>query len=333
MDIEYIHKLFLNSSGVNTDTRNELNDKIFFALKGANFNGNEYAKLALENGAKYAVVDEGEFGSDERYVLVENVLLTLQSLAFYHRSVLDIPVLGITGTNGKTTSKELISAVLGKKYNVYATKGNFNNHIGVPLSLLEINQTHEFAIIEMGANKLGDIKELCEIADPNFGLITNIGLAHLEGFKTKALIKKEKSELFKHIRRRQGYFFVNASEVEVCSICEGYDKNVFIGNYPENEFQFMLEYSIPHIRMNYIEEAIVSPIDSELYGEHNYENIKVAAGIGLYFGVKISQIQQAIKSYHSSNNRSQLVRNDEMMIFMDAYNANPSSMEVSIRSF
>ena len=204
-----LYSLFLKYPAIVTDTRSLLPDSIFFALKGPNFNANSFAEKALEGGCRYAVIDEKEYKKDERFILVEDVLTTLQQLANYHRKQFSIPVFALTGTNGKTTSKELIHAVLSQKFNVLSTKGNLNNHIGVPLTLLNLKKEHEFAIIEMGANKPGDIKELCDIADPDFGLITNVGKAHLEGFGSVETVIKTKTEIYNHIRNKKGKVFLN----------------------------------------------------------------------------------------------------------------------------
>ncbi len=331
MDIEQLHKLFLDSKGVGTDTRKDLKDKLFFALKGDNFNGNQYAQIALDNGAAFAVIDEETQKNDNRQILVQNVLKTLQDLAHFHRKYLGIPILGITGTNGKTTNKELISRVLSKKYKLYATKGNLNNHIGVPLSILEITKDFEFAVIEMGANKIGDIKELCEIADPDYGYITNIGIAHLEGFITPENIKIGKGELFRYIKDKNGVFFVNNSEKAVVDISYGYEQNIVIDDSTGNIFT-PIQY-IPNIVFEFTHGKKYYVADSQLYGHHNYENLKVSVAIGLYFGVECEKIESAIKEYKPDNSRSQVLNRNGLNIFLDAYNANPTSMKASIISF
>jgi UDP-N-acetylmuramoyl-tripeptide--D-alanyl-D-alanine ligase len=332
MSIEELYKRFLNSKGVSTDTRKELNGKIFFALKGDNFNGNKYAQSAVEKGALLAVIDEPQDLSDERFVVVDNVLNTLQHLANFHRKQLSIPILGITGSNGKTTSKELIYSVLKTKYNTYATQGNFNNHVGVPLSLLAINEAHEFAVIEMGANKINDIKELCEICEPNFGLITNIGNAHLEGFGGKQGVVKAKRALFDYVRDNSGTIFVNLSENEVVKIAGSYTNQIIIGEKDQCNYVFKLKQSEPFVKFN-----CVSPNDiefnSELYGLHNYQNLKMAAAIGLYFKVDPKSISFALENYKSENNRSQIIEKEGVTIYLDAYNANPTSMKSALQSF
>ncbi len=324
-----LYEIFKNSSGVSTDTRENLEGKVFFALKGPNFNGNRYAKEALKRGAICAVVDEGSEEQVREFFLVGNVLETLQDLAIHHRKQLDTVVIGITGSNGKTTSKELVHLVLSQRYLTYATKGNLNNHIGVPKSLLEIQSDHEFAIIEMGANKKGDIKELCEIALPDHGFITNIGLAHLEGFGSKEGIANEKGELFKQVMEEEGKIFVNTGEKDLLAMAGDYKNQVRIGEEDGDKYTFKCKSVVPKVTFQFQDFTI----DSNLYGGHNYENLKMAAGIGLEFGVNIDEISKAISSYFPTNNRSQVKVVNGVSFFLDAYNANPSSMKVSISSF
>ncbi|GLR19358.1 UDP-N-acetylmuramoyl-tripeptide--D-alanyl-D-alanine ligase [Portibacter lacus] len=330
MKIEDLYKLFLKSEGVVTDSRKDLSNKIFFALKGENFNGNKYASQAISGGAKFSVIDEEEFREGENYILVSDVLLTLQRLASYHRSKMRCPILGITGSNGKTTNKELLGHALSKKYKCYFTRGNLNNHIGVPLSLLEITNTDEIAIIEMGANRMGDIAELCEIADPDYGYITNIGIAHLEGFKTRENILIEKGRLFEYVKKKRGAFYVNSSEKEIFKLAEKYEHSVLIGERVEDDYQFNLEHSIPNILFS---ERIGEKYESPLYGNHNYENLKMACGISQHLKVSISDIKQALSEYKPKNNRSEFIEKEGVFYFMDAYNANPSSMRSSLLSF
>ena len=325
--IETLYQKFLTYPVICTDTRNIVTDSIFFALKGANFNGNEFAKKALQNGAKFAVIDEEEYAINDQCILVEDVLKTLQKLAKYHRSQLKIPVIGITGSNGKTTTKELIYSVLSRKFNVFATQGNFNNHIGVPLSVLSVNNRHEIAIIEMGANHVGEIAELCEISDPDFGIITNIGKAHLEGFGSYENIKKGKSELYRHIQTKNGKLFVNVDDkllVELSNNIEiiGYGVSTKAGYTGELLSGNPLRLSInkKHISTN-------------LIGDYNFYNALAAACIGNYFGVSQSKIINGLESYQPDNNRSQLIKKGTNAIVMDAYNANPVSMQLALENF
>ena len=333
MKISDLHQLFLKSNGVGTDTRKDLTRMIFFALKGENFNGNRYAAMALKKGALMVVVDEEIESESNQIIQVNDVLQTLQELARYHRDSLDIPVLAITGSNGKTTNKELLSLVLSKKYKVYSTKGNFNNHIGVPLSLLEIDATYNFAVIEMGANKLGDIAELCEIADPDYGFITNIGVAHLEGFKSQNNIKIGKGELFEYVKRKGGKIYINRNEEKVVEIGGKYSNALIISEHDNDHLHFHLLRSTPDIKIEVDRNGESHIIGSHLYGKHNYENIKMVVGIGLDFDIKLSEITEAILAYVPKNNRSQVIIKGHIRLYMDAYNANPSSMMASIKSF
>lgn len=330
MNISELHEIYKSSNGVSTDTRQDIKGKIFFALKGDNFDGNKYATLAIEKGAIYSIVDDPVLQGDQ-YINVENTLDTLQKLASFHRSTLSTKIFGITGSNGKTTNKELLSAVLSKKLVTYATKGNLNNHIGVPLSLLNIKPNVELAIIEMGANQMGDIEELCEIANPDFGYITNIGKAHLEGFGSVDNIKHEKGALFRHVINREGTLFANRSEKEVQEIAGNYKDTIYIGNFDEeSNYRFKFQSVIPKV---VLKEEDGYTYDSNLYGVHNYQNIKMAIGVGLYFGVPRDAIKEAIANYIPDNNRSQVESFGDTHLYLDAYNANPSSMSASIRSF
>lgn len=333
MSIQTIYNLFLLSEGIGTDTRKELGGKLFFALRGENFNGNKYALSALEKGAIYAIIDEVPGQNDDRFILVDDVLQCLQDLANHHRNMLGIPVLGITGSNGKTTSKELIHLVLSKKYKVFSTKGNLNNHIGVPLSLLECSKETEIAVIEMGANKPGDIAELCEIAEPDFGFITNIGSAHLEGLGSIKGVQETKGALFESVKNVGGILFVNGDESLVHDLVKDYEKYILVGEGYASFCGFNLLQAEPHIMMEVSFENQKSQIESALYGLHNYQNIKMAVTIGLYFDIPLDAISDAVQSYIPENNRSQILQLENMTVFLDAYNANPVSMEKSIDSF
>ena len=323
-----LYQLFLNSSGAFTDTRNVLVGGIFFALKGANFNGNEYARYAIEAGAKYAVIDDSNCEIEGKTILVADVLSTMQELALYHRNNLKIPIIAITGSNGKTTTKELIHAVLSQKYKTAYTKGNLNNHIGVPLTLLSIKHDDEIAIIEMGANHQGEIASYCEYTYPDFGLITNVGKAHLEGFGGVEGVIKGKTELYRFLESHHGYLFVNGEDSVLMSKSENTNRIIY-GNHPDsiasgyvNQFS---EYLTVQIQDQF-------EIKSQLTGSYNLSNILCAVAIGRKFNVDDSLIKKGIEGYAPSNSRSQIIREGSNTIILDAYNANPSSMEVAINN-
>lgn len=323
MDLQQLHQLFLKSSGVSTDTRNILKNSIFFALKGDNFDGNKYAKEALQKGASLAIIDNEKYYLNDKYILVEDVLKHLQQLANLHRKKLKCPVLGITGTNGKTTTKELITAVLQKKYNVVSTKGNLNNHIGVPLTLLSAKLNTEFLVVEMGANHLKEIDFLCNLSEIDFGIITNIGKAHLEGFGSKEGVIKAKKELYDYINTKQGLIFINADDELLMSISEGI-------NRVEYQNQNQEKQKSPFATIEFNKEKIYS----KLIGEYNCTNILAACTIGKYFKVPLNNIKDAIENYTPSNNRSQFIQTlNNNSIILDAYNANPSSMKEAIKAF
>lgn len=327
MKIEELYKLFINSSGVSTDTRNIKSDCLFFALKGENFNGNKFAEEAIKQGANYSVIDEEEFHIEGKTILVKNVLSTLQNLANYHRKQFNIPFIGITGSNGKTTSKELINSVLSTKYKTHFTKGNFNNHIGVPLTLLSIKKDCEIAIIEMGANHIGEIKYLCEIAEPNFGIITNIGTAHIEGFGSREGVKIGKGEMYNFISKNNGVVFTNNDDEVLLNMAKPLNKFTYGKSGADCNASLLSDK--PNIKLKWNNYNI----NSTLYGEYNFYNILLAISVGLYFKVPDKNIVFGIESYLSTNNRSQLIETDKYKIYLDAYNANPSSMKVAIDSF
>lgn len=329
MKIEDLYKIYKNHPFVNTDTRSIDNGQLFFALKGANFNGNEYAEQALSKGAAYAIIDEEKYKKNDRYLLVDDVLSTLQQLAHYHRKQLNIPFLAITGSNGKTTTKELINVVLLKKYKTLATKGNLNNHIGVPLTILSIDSSVEFAIIEMGANKPGDIKELCDIADPDYGIITNIGKAHLEGFGGIEGVKKTKGELYDHLEKKEGTIFINnANDVLVDRARKVINQITYLGK--DAYYQASLNQSTGFLSLKTEENTSLT---THLVGDYNFENVVAALCIGKYFGISAFDAQNAIENYTPSNNRSQLMKLGSNTVIMDAYNANPSSMRAALENF
>lgn len=329
--MEKLYELYKRFPIVVTDTRALLPDSIFFALKGPNFNANAFAEKAIDGGCRYAVIDDATYKKDDRYILVEDVLTTLQKLAHHHRKQFSIPILGLTGTNGKTTTKELINAVLSQKMHVLATKGNLNNHIGVPLTLLRLDKIHQIAIIEMGANKPGDIKELCEIADPDFGLITNIGKAHLEGFGNVETVLKTKTELYRHIRNKNGKIFLSNDNSLLKNESAGiqnktygfHSGNVIGRNVKVNPFLSM-EIETPEGNFE---------VKTHLVGSYNAENILAAVCIGNHFGLTNVQIKKGLEEYIPSNNRSQIIKKTNGMVLMDAYNANPSSMKAALENF
>ncbi|SFS71846.1 UDP-N-acetylmuramoyl-tripeptide--D-alanyl-D-alanine ligase [Lutibacter maritimus] len=323
MKIDQLYKLFEESYLIDTDTRKIREGSLFFALKGENFNGNSFAISALENGAKFAIIDELKYHTHPNTILVPNVLETLQSLANFHRKKLNIPIIALTGSNGKTTSKELINAVLSKKYKTTATVGNLNNHIGVPLTLLSITSTTDIGIIEMGANHLKEIETLCKIAEPNFGYITNFGKAHLEGFGSVEGVIKAKSELYDFLRENDGIAFVN------------YDDPIqIIQSEKINSIKFNNEI-IQFIEANPFVKVLFknTEIESNLIGKYNFNNIAAAISIGNYFNVSLNKIKEGIENYTPSNNRSQIIERGTNKIILDAYNANPSSMSAALENF
>lgn len=327
-------EIFYETSGVCTDTRNIQKDCLFVCLKGANFNGNEFALKALEAGAKYVIADEKLFGDHASIHIVSDALQYLQQLANYHRNKFAIPVLGITGSNGKTSTKELIASVLSEKFNVLYTKGNLNNHIGVPLTLLGLTNDHDIAIIEMGANKFGDIEELCSIASPTHGIITNIGRAHLEGFHNFEGVLKTKRELYEAIEREQGTIFFNADD-EILSGILPEDTPTFSFAAKNNaDVQGELLALTPFVFMkwnfgNYQSEGI----QTHMIGNYNFYNFLAAIATGIFFEVPPERISYAISSYTPSNNRSQMQKTERNTLIMDAYNANPTSMRSALESF
>jgi UDP-N-acetylmuramoyl-tripeptide--D-alanyl-D-alanine ligase len=331
--MEKLAELFYDSSGVCTDTRNIKKDSLFIALKGANFNGNSFAKEAIRIGAKYAIVDEKEYADDKNIFYVSNSLVFLQKLANYHRKQFRIHVIGITGSNGKTTSKELINSVLSKKYKTLCTIGNLNNHIGVPLTLLSLEKSHELAIIEMGANKPGDIQELVEIAEPNYGIITNIGKAHLQGFKTLEGVIKTKSELFNFIEKENGFLIYNADDEVLSRQCSGMTNKFSYGtNFADLKGE-LIELN-PFVVLKWSFDNYYSPeIQTKLVGSYNYYNFLAAISFGVQFGVPSELINKAIESYTPTNNRSQVMKTEKNTLIVDCYNANPSSMLNALESF
>ena len=329
MSIQELYKIFEKYPIVSTDSRNIPENSIFFALKGGNFNGNEYAQGALDKGAKYSIVDEKKYATQENIILVDDVLKTLQDLASYHRDQLTIPVIGITGTNGKTTSKELMREALSAKYKVFATEGNFNNHIGVPLSLLSIKNTHEIAIIEMGANHEGEIAFLCNIAKPSHGIITNVGKAHLEGFGSFEGVVRTKSELYYYLLKNNGEVFVNASDEHLMRMASRFDKIITYGGGSNDLLKTELLGLNPFVDF----QVENNQYTSHMLGEYNFSNISASLNIAHYFNVDTTEACKKIEEYKPANNRSEIKKIGDNTIILDAYNANPTSMEAAINSF
>ncbi|MBX2947341.1 MAG: UDP-N-acetylmuramoyl-tripeptide--D-alanyl-D-alanine ligase [Cyclobacteriaceae bacterium] len=328
MDIQNLYQNYLKSGKVSTDTRQITPGSIFFALRGDKFNANQFAEEALAKGAQLAVIDDVGFAKDNRYVVVSDVLKTLQQLARYHRDQLTIPVIGLTGSNGKTTSKELLYAVLATTYKTFATKGNLNNHIGVPLSLLSIDHSVEMAVIEMGANHVGEIAELCNMANPTHGFITNIGKAHIGTFGGFDNIIRGKSELYNHLIQQGGVVFINSQNRILTNMAKRFSNPLFypaVGDY----YQCELVGADPYIK---IKTESGDEVQTQLIGQYNFENIAVALCVGKYFGVDAKLANKAIADYVPANMRSQVIKKGTNTILLDAYNANPSSMAAAIET-
>ncbi len=335
MIIEKIYSLFKKNNKVCTDSRAIEKDSLFFALKGENFNGNKFAENAIKDGAIAAIIDEEEFKADERYILVEDVLTALQKLAIMYRDDLNIPFIGITGTNGKTTTKELIKSVLQQKFNVFATMGNLNNHIGVPLSVLSVEKNHEIAVIEMGANHLNEIEALCRIAQPDLGIITNIGKAHLEGFGSYEGVITAKSELYQYIKANNKSIFINKDDSLLEDISKGIKKYTYgIAENADCCGKICGFFPYVSLKWNTISDSKKSyTLNSKLIGKYNFYNIMTAICIGYYFSISPDKINIAIENYVPQNNRSQLIQTKNNKIILDAYNANPDSMTAALENF
>ena len=334
MQIEKLYDIYRQFPLISTDTRNIKSNSIFFALKGANFNGNAFATQALANGAAYVVIDEAEFVLDDRYILVDDVLHTLQQLATYHRQQLDIPIVGITGTNGKTTSKELVYAVLSQQFRTYATQGNLNNHIGVPLTLLSIDSSYEVGIVEMGANHIGEIDLLVHIAQPTHGFITNVGKAHLEGFGSFEGVKKTKGELYDYIAANGSTLFLQADNEHLVGMAaqRSFAKIVKYGFADTNDVIGKLLIANPYLSIAWCQakDREFYEVNTHLTGSYNIENILAAVAIGLDFGMKPNIISAGITSYVPKNNRSQITKTSRNTVVADFYNANASSMVAAL---
>lgn len=327
-NIASLYQKFLTCDFVSTDSRADQTNALFVALNGPNFKGAKFAEAALAKGARYALVEDEEMVSD-RCLYVENTLETLQQLALYHRQQLSIPVIGITGSNGKTTTKELTNAVLSRKFNTLFTQGNLNNHIGVPLTLLRLKPEHELAIIEMGANHAGEIDMLSRIARPTHGIITNIGKAHLEGFGSLEGVARAKSELYRFVAETNGTIFLNTNSEPLVRMSRSIPNKITYPN-PDNYLHLTLLEATPNVIFKTESGAQVK---THLMGSYNFDNIAAAACIGKYFEVPETEINAALAGYAPANNRSQVIQKNTNAILLDAYNANPSSMEAAIRNF
>ena len=332
--IEQLYDIYLQHPVVTTDTRSITEGAIFFALKGGNFNGNLFVEKAFEGGAAYCVIDQSDCKINERCILVDDVLQTLQALAKLHRERQVIPFLAITGTNGKTTTKELIYAVLSQKYKCHATKGNLNNHIGVPLTILSMPQDTEIAIIEMGANHQGEIAFLCEIAQPDFGIITNIGKAHLEGFGGFEGVVKTKTELYRYIGKAGGRLFVNADNPLLMESLKAIPSTIITyGTSDEAACKATFKSAKSNLSFYFEKNDQVYTVQTQLPGAYNFENAVAAVCIGSYFRVDDFDIKEALENYVSTNNRSQFIETKLNELYLDAYNANPSSMQAAVENF
>lgn len=331
--IDKLYNAYLASRHVTTDSRAITPGCIFFAFRGANFDGNAFAPQALEQGAALCVISDTQYKVDDRCIVVPDVLATLQELAREHRRHLTIPVIGITGTNGKTTTKELVHAVLARRYKTSATAGNFNNHLGVPLTILAIPADTQIAIVEMGANHPGEIAGLCSIADPDCGLITNVGRAHLEGFGSFDGVIRTKTELYRHLAAKNGLVFVNADNEHLMPIAKNIDHHLTYGSSAEADTRGTYVGSDPYMHFYFEVGDNVYNTHSHLLGAYNFDNAMAAVAVGLHFGVEPWDIKEAIEAYTPANQRSQWKETANNNLYLDCYNANPSSMAAALRAF
>ena len=349
MDIKELYQLYQQHPCITTDSRDCPKDSIFLALKGESFDGNKFAASAIEKGCAYAIIDEPEYKQDDRFILVDNCLQTFKDLAREHRRQFDIPVIGITGTNGKTTTKELIATVLQQKYNVLYTQGNFNNDVGVPKTLFRLTKEHEIAVIEMGASHPGDIKTLVETAEPTCGLITNVGKAHLQGFGSFEGVIKTKCELYDFLRsRKDSLIFINADNEHLIDQI-GEEEEIWLSPYstdPEKQYSCISGEIIacdPFLKFRWREPLMVleeegrstkwHKVQTQLIGSYNIDNLLAAIAVGINFGVERKKICEALENYAPSNNRSQMTVTAKNHLVVDAYNANPSSMQAALENF
>lgn len=333
-NIELLYQTYLKHRVICTDTRSISSGCLFFALKGENFDANQFAEKAIADGAAYAIIDHPAYAKGEQFILVDDVLSALQELAKHHRKQLNIPVIGLTGSNGKTTTKELIRAVLAEYFKVFATKGNLNNHIGVPLSILSIADDVEIAVIEMGANHQKEIEFLSAIAQPTHGLISNVGMAHLEGFGGFEGVKKGKAELYAYLSANDGYAFVNAANKDLMEMASKADlANVVHYNIAETgAVHGVLKHSDPLIEFDWSFDGKTHQAKANLTGTYNFENILAAISIGCFFKLSAAEINKGLADYHPTNNRSQLTKTEHNTVICDFYNANPSSMTAAINN-
>jgi len=331
MQIQELYKLYLAHPSILTDTRKLQKDDLFFALKGPNFNGNQFAKQALDSGASYVIMDEPANFSDERLIITDNALNTLQQLAKYHREQFDIPFIAITGSNGKTTTKELVHEVLSSTFITYTTKGNLNNHIGIPLTILSVKNDAEMAVIEMGANHQKEIESYCTYTLPTHGIITNCGKAHLEGFGGIEGVKKGKGELYDYIRENNGTIFLMKNYDYLIEMSSGISKIKTYGT-ADADIIGVADSNKEMLEVNMLKGTAIQNIKTHLVGEYNLPNVLVAVAVGKYFNVPDEKIKSALENYMPSNSRSQLIERDGNKIILDAYNANPSSMKVAIEN-
>lgn len=332
MTLSELYERFIHHPMVTTDSRNCPAGSIFFALKGEKFDGNRFVRQALEAGCSYAVIDNPDCYVDERTLPVDNVLVTLQQLAHRHRKMIGCPVIAITGTNGKTTTKELLAAVLSTRYNILYTEGNLNNHIGVPLTLLRLTHDHEIAIIEMGASHPGDIKELVDIAQPDYGLITNVGQAHLEGFGSFENIVKTKGELYDYIRHINGTIFIDEDNPVLMEKAHG----ISSVTYGTTDHAFAWGKTVachPYLTLEWRQQGKLHTVETHLAGSYNLKNVLAAVAVGRYFKIPAERISRAIAAYEPTNNRSQLKQTEHNTLIVDAYNANPTSMREALKNF
>ncbi|MGZ5253078.1 MAG: UDP-N-acetylmuramoyl-tripeptide--D-alanyl-D-alanine ligase [Flavitalea sp.] len=329
--MKQLYKLFTLYPSVQTDTRKLKKGDIFFALKGPNFNGNKFAKQALESGAAYAVVDEPEYADDDRIILVDDTLKTLQELALHHRKEFNIPFIAITGSNGKTTTKEMVSTVLSSIFRTYTTEGNLNNHIGVPLTILSIKKDAEMAVIEMGANHQKEIESYCTYTLPDYGIITNCGKAHLEGFGGEEGVRKGKGELYMYLLKNNGTAFVMWDYDYLREMSKGISTIIKYGT-GNADVNGKVIYAEPFLSVSIEKDPILQRINTQLVGAYNLPNVLVAITVGKHFNIPSEKIKQAIENYAPSNSRSQLVEKNGNKIILDAYNANPTSMRAAIEN-
>lgn len=331
MNIEALYQIYLQHPVISTDSRSCPPGSLFFALKGDSFDGNQFAEKALESAA-FALVDDPNLKTNERMILTDNVLQTLQSLARLHRKTLGIPVIGITGTNGKTTTKELMASVLSTRFNTLSTLGNYNNHIGVPLTLLRLTSHHEIAVVEMGANHPGEISELAEIALPDYGIITNVGYAHLEGFGSFEGIIRTKGELYDFLRKTSGTIFIDQDNEFLLPIAGGINLITY-GKGKNNFVSGKIIECDPYLRFRWKHQNDMHVVSTYLVGSYNLSNLLAAIAVGTFFSIPANSMNEAIANYIPQNNRSQLKKTDRNELIIDAYNANPSSMQAALTNF